>query len=58
MQMSEKAWHSREELLKIIHSWKVMIERNGEQYPNACLDDLKHSIDYVLTKEGVVDDYE
>ena len=58
MQMSEKEWHSREELLKIIYSWKVMIERNGEQYPNACLNDLKHSIEYVLTKEGVVDDYE
>lgn len=56
--IEEKSMTSKRDLLKIIHSWKIMISRNGEKYPNACLDDLKHSIDYVLTKEGVVDDYE
>ena len=58
MQISSKAWYSREELLKIIYSWQRMIEKNAEDYPTACLDDLKCSIDYVLAKEGVVDDNE
>lgn len=58
MMMSNKEHFTREDLLKVIHSWKIMISRNGEKYPDACLNDLKHSIDYVLEKEGVIDDYE
>lgn len=54
----EHTMTSKRDLLKIIYSWKKMIERNGEQWPTACLNDLKHSIDYVLEKEGVIDDYE
>ena len=49
---------SKRDLLKIIYSWQRMIERNAEDFPTACLDDLKCSIDYVLAKEGVVDDNE
>ena len=56
--IEEKSMTSKRDLLKIIYSWKKMIENNGEQWPTACLDDLKHSIDYVLEKEGVIDDYE
>jgi hypothetical protein len=49
---------SKEELLKIIYSWKTMIDRNGEKWPTACLNDLRHSIQFVLDKEGEVDDHE
>lgn len=49
---------SKEELLRVILSWKVMIEKNGKLWPSACLNDLEHSIEFVLQKEGVVDDYE
>lgn len=54
----EHSMTSKRDLLKIIYSWKKMIENNGEQWPTSCLNDLKHSIDYVLEKEGVIDDYE
>lgn len=58
MQSSEISIYSRKQLLQIIYSWKTMIERNGKKWPEACLHDLESSINFVLQKEGVMDDYE
>ena len=49
---------TKEDLLRVIYSWDTMIRRNGEKYPTACLNDLQHSIEYVLSKEGVLNDNE
>lgn len=57
-QISEINVYSRKQLLDIIYSWKRMIEKNGKKWPTACLNDLEHSMQFVLDKEGVVDDYE
>jgi hypothetical protein len=40
----------RETLLYILFSYKILIERNKENYPTVLISDLEKSIDYVLQR--------
>ena len=58
MHCNKIAVYNREDLLQVILSWRKMIDRNGEKWPTATLSDLKSSMQCILEKEGVIDDYE
>ena len=40
----------RETLLHVLFSYKIMIERDKENYPTVLIGDLEKSIDYVLQR--------
>ena len=43
---------TREELLDVLASYQRMIERDNWTYPTAVLDDIAHSIKYVLARNN------
>jgi hypothetical protein len=51
----EKREHTRLDLLYILHGYRRMIERDNGQHPAAVLDDIYHSILFVLARNGYAD---
>ena len=46
----KKVTYDRNTLIEILKSYQRMIERGGKEYPAVTLDDIRVSIDYVLSK--------
>ena len=46
----KKEKYTTEQLLNIIKSYYILIQRGGEDFPAVVLDDIKKSVEYVLQK--------
>ena len=46
----KKVTYDRNTLIEVLKSYQRMIERSGKEYPRMTLNDIRVSIDYVLSK--------
>lgn len=50
MKSNKQIKYTRKTLIKVLESYKRIIERDGKEYPTVIISDLSASITYVLNK--------